>query len=1248
MSTTKTFRFSIDRGGTFTDVYAEVPGSTGYRVVKLLSEDPANYDDAPREGIRRILSEFFPDQINSHIVDPSPIDWIRMGTTVATNALLERKGARCGLVTTKGFGDILQIGNQDRPELFDLRINKPELLYKEVIEVDERVRLLDKDESFEGKVITAVTGERFAVLSEPDLELLRPKLTALLQTGITSLAIVFLHAYSCPQHEQLVGKLAEEIGFSQISLSSQVIPMVKLVSRGDTTMVDSYLTPHIHDYLNSFKKGFTDSLKTTKLWFMQSDGGLTSAEDFTGSRAILSGPAGGVVGYAMTTYDRESKKPVIGFDMGGTSTDVSRYGGEYDLRFETRTAGVRIQAPQLDIRTVAAGGGSRLFFDNGMFRVGPESSGAHPGPVCYRKNGFLSITDANLVLGRLQSDYFPHIFGPNEDQPLDRDASYNRMAELTDTINSFYKQTNTPPLTVEETAFGFLQVANEVMVRPIREVSVLRGFDSKDHILACFGGAGGQHACAIARRLGIRSIFIHRFAGILSAYGMGLADTVAEKQQPSSGKLSSRRLVELLNQLADLQQQTEKELLDQGISADAIHSVQYLNLRYQGTDTSIMIERPDDDDFARLFQQEYQREFGFELTQRDILVDDLRVRSMGKEADPLCFPIQQAEGRPRKRATVSCYFEGGWRKTGLYDVDELCGGHRISGPAILIQQTSTIVIEPDCTATITEYGDVEITVETSQAYTLDTVVDPIQLSIFSNLFMSIAEQMGRILQKTAISTNIKERLDFSCALFGPDGNLVANAPHVPVHLGAMSEAVKEQIRRANNLQPGDVLVSNHPAAGGSHLPDITVITPVFKDGKIIFWVASRGHHADIGGISPGSMPPDSRSLAEEGAAIHSFKLVDNNIFQEKGITELLLSPADTPQEDGRPPISGTRLLNDNISDLKAQVAANTKGIDLIIEMIDSYGLEIVQAYMAHVQDTAEKAVRTSLIELSRLKGMEQRDSISATDYLDDSSPIVLNLTIDRTDGSAIFDFTGTGQELATNLNAPKAVTQSAILYCLRCLIKKDIPLNQGCLLPIKLVIPKGSLLDPSPQAPVVGGNVLTSQRVVDVVLKAFGVAAASQGCTNNLTFGNEQFGYYETIGGGAGAGPGWNGQSGVHTHMTNTRITDPEILENRYPILLREFSIRKGSGGKGEYTGGDGLVRELEFLQPLNTAILSERRVYPPYGLEGGQPGKTGENSFTRQNGETLDLGGKNEIKAEAGDRIRISTPGGGGYGKRS
>ncbi|WP_020587056.1 hydantoinase B/oxoprolinase family protein [Desulfobacter curvatus] len=1249
MSDPAKFRFSVDRGGTFTDIYAEVPGELGFRVIKLLSEDPQNYPDAPREGIRRILEEVTGKPVPKAQFDAGPIEWIRMGTTVATNALLERKGAPSALVVTRGFGDVLQIGNQDRPKIFDLEIKKPELLYREVIETDERLRVLREDEhalAVEGKIVKGITGDRLAVIRPLDIAAMRSDLQAVYDRGIRSLAVVLMHAYAWPEHERIIGRLAQDIGFTQVSLSSQVMPRVKLVARGDTTMVDAYLNPHIRTYLDSFKHGFRDGLAHTGLLFMQSDGGLASADGFTGSRAILSGPAGGVVGYAMTTYNFEEKKPVIGFDMGGTSTDVSRFGGEYELVFETQTAGVRIQAPQLHIKTVAAGGGSRLFFDNGMFLVGPESAGAHPGPVCYRKGGYLTVTDANLVLGRIQPKHFPHIFGPTEDQPLDVEAARKAMTALTEEINTYCAAAGLPSMTMEEVALGFIRVANEVMVRPIREISVMRGFDIKDHVLATFGGAGPQHACAVARSLGISKIFIHRFSGILSAYGMGMADVVTERQQPSAAVLCPQALKDAETVFEQLEGDARRELQDQGFSAEAVDTTRFLNLRYHGTDTAIMICRPEDHDYAAAFRAVYRREFGFDLAGKQILIDDIRIRARGKAAGLHRINVPKAEGTPKVLDTAQCCFEDGLHKTRIYDLEELAAGHGITGPAILIHQTSTILIEPDCTAAITRNGDVEIKVGSGTCNQVGTKLDPVQLSIFSNLFMSIAEQMGRMLQKTAISTNIKERLDFSCALFGPNGELVANAPHLPVHLGSMSDAVKAQIRlQGSELTPGDVLVSNHPAAGGSHLPDITVITPVFKDDRVIFWVAARGHHADIGGISPGSMPPNSRSLEEEGACITSFKLVENGIFQEKGISKLLLAPGKLSPAPGRPAISGTRLPADNISDLKAQVAANQKGIELVLEMVDHYGLDVVHAYMKHVQDAAEEAVRQRLIALSESKNMAERDTIRAKDYLDDGSSIALALTIDRKDGSAIFDFQGTGPQIWGNCNAPKAVTKSAILYCLRCLIEKDLPLNHGCLIPITVKIPKGSLLDPSADAAVVGGNVLTSQRITDVVLKAFGVAAASQGCMNNFTFGNDRFGYYETIAGGAGAGPTWHGQTGVQTHMTNTRITDPEILERRYPVLLREFSIRRGSGGRGRFNGGDGLVREVEFLEPLNVAILSERRVFAPYGLEGGESGKKGSNLFIRKDGTAICMGAKNEIAAQPGERFRIMSPGGGGFG---
>ncbi|MBN2331744.1 MAG: hydantoinase B/oxoprolinase family protein [Deltaproteobacteria bacterium] len=1241
------FRFSIDRGGTFTDIYAEVPGEPAGWVLKLLSENPQHYDDAPREGIRRIIEAATGSPLAADEIPVDSIEWIRMGTTVATNALLERQGARCALVITKGFGDLLQIGNQTRPHLFDLEIHKPDLLYETVLEVDERLRLLGAEEAAGPlQVVNGVTGESLVVARKPDLAAVRRQLQQVYDQGIRSLAVVFMHAYAWPDHELAVGRLAVELGFSQVSLSSAVMPMVKIVPRGDTAMVDAYLTPHIRTYLAGFQAGFAGRLQPRNLLFMQSDGGLTPAGDFTGSRAILSGPAGGVVGYAATTYEQQGKRPVIGFDMGGTSTDVSRFAGEYELVHETETAGVRIQAPQLEIKTVAAGGGSRLFFTNGMFLVGPKSSGAHPGPVCYRNNGFLSVTDANLVLGRLQPDYFPHIFGPQENQPLDLEASRKAFVRLTAEINDYYGRLGRPSMTMEEVAYGFLQVANEVMVRPIREISVLRGFDIKQHVLATFGGAGPQHAVAVARSLGISRIVIHRYAGILSAYGMGLAAVVVEKQQPSAVVYSSGAAVGLQTALDTLEQQASGELLDRGFTPEQLISQRFLNLRYQGTDSALMIAQPADGDFAAAFRVAYEREFGFELPGRDVVVDDLRVRVSGTH-DRVHVPSPlPAMGDPVPEGEAVCYFAGGWHQTPIFQLAVLASGQQLAGPAMIIHDTCTILVEPDCLARITATGDIQIDVGGSSSQRAQTALDPVQLAIFSNLFISIAEQMGRTLQKTAISTNIKERLDFSCALFGPGGELVANAPHLPVHLGSMSAAVKEQIRlRDGVFHEGEVLVSNHPAAGGTHLPDITVITPVIHDGKPLFFVASRGHHADIGGISPGSMPPFSRQLAEEGACISSFTLVRDGVFQEAGISALLTASGGEAGFSNHLPIQGTRAIEDNLSDLKAQVAANRKGIALIKEMISAYSLEMVQAYMGYVQDSAERAVRRSLKALSRQKGLREVDTVYAEEFLDDGSPIVLTLTLDRTTGSAIFDFDGTGQEVWGNCNAPRAVTMSAILYALRCLIAEDLPLNYGCLVPITIRIPAGSLLDPSPTAAVVGGNVLTSQRVVDVILKAFGVAAASQGCMNNLTFGNERFGYYETIGGGAGAGPSWHGQSGVHTHMTNTRITDPEILERRYPVLLWEFAIRPDSGGAGRFCGGNGLIRELEFLEPLQVAILSERRVHAPYGLAGGEPGKRGQNLFIRTDGRVLNLGGKNEITAGPGDRIRILTPGGGGFG---
>lgn len=1246
MNPTDLFRFSIDRGGTFTDIYAEVPGKPGHRVVKLLSEDPDHYADAPREGIRRILEDVLKQPLPKEKFDTRRVQWVRMGTTVATNALLERKGARFALVISKGFRDLLNIGKQNRPHIFDLQIQKPGVLYETVFEVEERVRLVRGNDVAAGKnVVKGLDGETLEVLNTPDLDRLKKQLLQLRMKGIDGLTVVLMHSYTFPDHEQQIGNLAAELGFSHVALSSQVMPRIKIVDRGQTCCVDAYLTPGIQEYLNGFRSGFVS--REMDLLFMQSDGGLVDADHFSGSRAILSGPAGGVVGYAMTTFDPVKKQPVIGFDMGGTSTDVSRFGGEYEWVHEMEIAGVHLQSPQLFIKTVAAGGGSRLFFKNGMFAVGPESSGAHPGPVCYRKNGFLSVTDANLVLGRLLPDFFPKIFGPQGDQPLDAEASCGVLRVVAEEINSHHHLKGKKPMSLEEVAHGFIRVANEVMARAIREISVTRGYDIQEHVLACFGGAGGQHACALAKSLGISKIFIHRFAGILSAYGLGLADVVDDRQEPASGILDESSLAPLSARLDRLGEQSARSLRERGFTEDLIAVYRFMNLRYQGTDTSVMIPQPPDGDYAREFRERYRREMGFDLVGRDIQVDDLRVRAVAKGPGLNMIPLPRETKKAKPVSVTPCYFEGGWLDSPVFLMDHLRPGHSISGPAILISNTSTLLIEPDCSARITGFGDVEIDVPAPAKKIIGTQADPVQLSIFSHLFMSIAEQMGWALQRMAVSTNIKERLDFSCALFDREGNLVANAPHQPVHLGSMGEAVRRQIEiYKDDLHEGDVWVTNHPIAGGSHLPDITVITPVLKDGEPIFFVASRGHHPDIGGISPGSMPPFSKSLDEEGVCIKSFKLVDRGVFQEEGIRYLFKKITLNDGKDGVKTIHCSRAPEDNISDLKAQIAANKRGMDLLLDMVDHYSLEAVQAYMKHIQMSAEEAVRDMLRELSHQRGLKEIDSVEAEDFMDDGTPIRLRLTIDRKKGSAVFDFTGTGPQVPGNCNSPRAVTHSAILYSLRCLVQSDIPLNQGCLNPIQVIIEDGSILSPSEDAAVVGGNVLTSQRITDVILKAFGAAAASQGCMNNFTFGDERFGYYETIGGGAGAGPSWHGCSGVHTHMTNTRITDPEILEKRYPVLLREFSIREGSGGKGTFNGGDGLIREFEFLRPLNAAILSERRVYAPYGLEGGQPGEKGRNLLIRKDGTIIDLEGKSEIHAEPGDRIRILTPGGGGYGK--
>ncbi|GFN19198.1 5-oxoprolinase [Aspergillus tubingensis] len=1281
MSSSKlNIKIAIDRGGTFTDCLGIVEGRKEDIVVKLLSQDPANYADAPIEGIRRILEQAtgkcFPRDQKLTTSDFGSVS-IRMGTTVATNALLERKGERVALLITKGFKDALRIGTQSRPKLFALNIQRPEVLYEDVVEIDERVTIegyqqnpVPDKERLEAALETdpylkkGVSGEVIRVLEPLDEAKTRQSLQKLFDNGYRSIAVCLVHSYTFQEHELTIERIANEIGFTQISLSSQLLPMIKMTSRGASATADAYLTPVIQRYIQGFRSGFQDGLQSsdTRCEFMQSDGGLVNFQKFSGLRAILSGPAGGVVGYAGTSFDPEDRKPVIGFDMGGTSTDVSRYDGKLEHTFENTISGVTVMAPQLDINTVAAGGGSILFWRHGLFVVGPESAGAHPGPACYRKGGPLTVTDANLFLGRLLPDYFPKIFGPNENEPLDVEVARQKFTELADKINAETGHRKTP----EEIALGFIQVANESMAKPIRALTEARGYDTSAHNLACFGGAGGQHACAIASSLSIKTVIVHRYSSILSAYGMALADVVHEAQEPASGALTASAMEIINGRIEALKAKVTEALTADGIEETRIHYEVYLNLRYQGTDNTLMVLRPDGGDFGAAFIQEHQRELSFTFPGRNILVEDIRVRGVGKA---ISVPPEAPQPELRSIATfiigeesrddsTEVYFAGVGRViTPVFFLEHLKPGSFIQGPAMIIDKTQTIVVEPHASATILSRHVILNVQSVKNQVDNATVVDPIKLSIFGHRFMSVADQMSRMFQKTSVSTNIKERLDFSCAVFSPDGKLVANAPNVPVHLGSMEYAVRYQHEQyGGNLKPGDHILTNHPLAGGTHLPDITIITPVWdqQGSKIIFYVASRGHHAEIGGIAPGSMPSDSKMLYEEGAMTMGFKVVSQGHFDEDMVRKFLYDePASYPG------CSGTRTYKDNVSDLKAAIAANQKGAQLLEGLVQENTLDVVHFYMDAIKKNAETAVRELLKTIGRKAAGQP---LRFSDFMDDGTEIRLEIRIDAETGSAEFDFTGTGRETFNCLNAPKAIAHSAIIYSLRALIDVDIPLNQGCLAPINFIVPSGTLINPSGYAAVCAGNPITSQRITDVVLGAFQACAASQGCCNIISFGmgglDENgndipgFGVGETICGGSGAGPTWHGTSGVHVHMTNTRITDAEVYELRYPVILRQFSIRKGSGGRGLYRGGDGVIRELEFRIPLSASMLSERRVYRPYGLAGGEAGQAGLNLYVKKELDgterTINIGGKMELKVQPGERIIIHTPGGGGWGTPS
>jgi 5-oxoprolinase (ATP-hydrolysing) len=1213
MNNKRKSQFWIDRGGTFTDVVMRTPDGD-LKTHKLLSENPEQYADAALQGIRDLsgISRGAP-------IPADDIEAIKMGTTVATNALLERKGDRTILVITKGFGDALRIGYQNRPRLFDRHIVLPEMLYEQVIEVAERV---------------TASGD---VLREPTCETVTRDLQAAYDKGIRSAAIVFMHGYRFPAHEQAVAALARKIGFSQVSVSDEVSPLVKLVSRGDTTVVDAYLSPILRRYVDGIANEIAgDSAHKTRLMFMQSNGGLTDANLFQGKDSILSGPAGGVVGMVRTAVMAGFHK-IIGFDMGGTSTDVSHYDGEYEREFETLVAGVRMRAPMMRIHTVAAGGGSILHFDGARYRVGPDSAGADPGPACYRRGGPLAVTDCNVMLGKIQPKYFPRVFGPGANEMLDAAVVRDQFETLADDISKASGQSTT----AQEVAEGFLKIAVENMANAIKQISVQRGYDVTEYTLNCFGGAAGQHACLVADSLGMKRVFLHPLAGVLSAYGMGLADIRTMREQTVEIALTAEALATLEMTLDILEAAARSEVADQGVPVANIDVVRKIHLRYEGTDTLLIVNFATLDEMISEFEGAHMSRFGFNAPDRAHIVGIVSAEAIGlmERAEDNAIELAADVSAPKKLDTVPLYSGGETHQAPVYDRDYLKSGHQVTGPAIIIESTSTTLVEPGWQGTTTAMGHLvlkrviplpaRVAIGTDHGVAGDKGADPILLEIFNNLFMSIAEQMGATLANTAYSVNIKERLDFSCAIFDQDGNLVANAPHMPVHLGSMGESIKTVIReRADTIKPGDVYALNAPYNGGTHLPDVTVISPVFDEmgSELLFFVASRGHHADIGGITPGSMPANSTTVEEEGILIDNFLLVENGRLREQALTELLLSgkyPARNPRQ--------------NVADMSAQIAANEKGVQELRKMVDHFTLETVNAYMRHVQDNAEESVRRVLDVLNNGAFCYQ---------LDQGHRIQVAITIDEKKRKAVIDFTGTSDQVGSNFNAPSAVCIAAVLYVFRTLVDDDIPLNAGCLKPLKIIIPDGCMLNPRYPAAVVAGNVETSQSITETLYGALGVMASSQGTMNNFTFGNDQHQYYETICGGSGAGPDFDGTDAIHTHMTNTRLTDPEILEWRHPVILESFAIRAGSGGKGARKGGCGVVRRVRFLDAMTASILSDHRRVPPFGVNGGEPGQVGRNWVVRGDGSIEELAGADSTEMKPGDVFVIETPGGGGFGR--
>ncbi len=1190
--------FWIDRGGTFTDIVGRSPTGS-LHPHKLLSENPEAYRDAAIQGIKDILGLSAAEKIPSDRVGN-----VKMGTTVATNALLERKGDRTALLITKGFRDMLEIGYQARPDIFAKEIIKPELLYEKVVEVDERV-LAD------------------GTLERPlDLEALKKELEGIKADGIDSIAITLIHAWKYEDHEKSTAELVRSMGFKQVSVSHEVSPLVKLIGRGDTTVVDAYLSPILRRYVEQVSSELGEG---PNLMFMMSSGGLTAADIFQGKDAILSGPAGGVVG-AVETSKLAGFEKMIGFDMGGTSTDVSHFDGELERAFETEVAGVRMRAPMMRIHTVAAGGGSILSFKDGRFQAGPDSAGANPGPACYRRGGPLAVTDANVMVGKLQPEHFPSIFGPNQNEPLDTQTVRDKFSDLADQVGT----------SAEEVADGFLKIAVENMANAIKKISVQRGYDVTEYALNCFGGAGGQHACAVADALGMETVLIHPFSGILSAYGMGLAQVRSSRSRALIEPLEEDLLEKLRSEETGLKNETESELSEQGVSDSDISSFTRIHIRYDGTDLALPVPFADVETMVKTFETNHRKQFGFIFENKRMIVEAVEVESVGggaglsETSNPLVTDTHTAD------ETTRIFSDGGWHDTGVHFRKNLKPGNKVEGPALIIEPHQTIVVEPEWQAHINALDHIVLSRAKAKERisAIGTNADPVMLEVFNNLFMTIAEQMGVTLQNTSYSVNMKERLDFSCAVFAADGSLVANAPHMPVHLGSMDRCVESVIKdNVGNINPGDVFIQNAPYNGGTHLPDVNVVTPVFDeaDKDILFYVAARGHHADIGGMAPGSATPLATHVDEEGVLIDNFKLVKAGVIDEAGMRKILTDhpwPARNPDE--------------NMADIRAQIASNEKGVIELRKMVEHFTLPVVQAYMQHVQDNAEESVRRVIDRLS---------DCEYTLHTDNDQQICVKITVDHDNREATVDFTGTSEIQKNNFNAPEPVCRAAVLYVFRIMVENDIPMNAGCLKPINIIIPEGCMLKPRYPSAVIAGNTETSQQVTNCMLMALGAFANGPGTMNNLTYGNAKYQNYETMCGGAPAGRmndgrGFAGASAVHVHMTNTRLTDPEVLEMRYPVVVEEFKIRRGSGGSGEYPGGDAVSRTLRFEEDMTCAILASSRYNPPRGLLGGGDGEPGSTWVRRLDGNLQELKHCEQTEIQSGEAVILNTPAAGGYGE--